>query len=204
MTQRGVHLRSSARPGLFDHLNEPCISIIWSGPKIIDMPAIFCSSALCHAHEVYTTNWSLNCEYSGTRAVYDASVAKSPGIENLRDRNEDGDEDEEAIRNLFTPFEALKQSWRTSDSGKRVFLSVVPSPTQSPLSSSSSSSLRHFIPETSGIFSKSFKFSSRKRSRYQSRPHSTWAAHPIYPAWDLGSGELTHLPLVYCTRRRIT
>ena len=61
-------------------------------------------------HMRYSTNWSLNCELSGTRAVYDASVAKSPGIENLRDRNEDGDEDEEAIRNLFTPFEALKQS----------------------------------------------------------------------------------------------
>ena len=30
--QSGSHLRPSARPGLFDHLNDPCISIFWSGP----------------------------------------------------------------------------------------------------------------------------------------------------------------------------
>ena len=32
VAQRGFHLRPCARPGLFDHLNDPCISIIWSGP----------------------------------------------------------------------------------------------------------------------------------------------------------------------------
>ena len=33
VAQRGFHLRPCARPGHFDHLNDSCISIIWSGPS---------------------------------------------------------------------------------------------------------------------------------------------------------------------------